>query len=240
MNRALDRDIDRALRLFRSGRYFEVLQAYEAYLDRRKTGKHYAFKSKKIHTDVFYDMKRALQFRHVCELSVLMLLSGLREAGVLNQINLIMGPERGAVPLLYAIEPYLPSRDVRIVIAQKSGIEQNLWQLPQGSVFQADDRALYLDDTWRRGDTFKEVQRVCNEEALHTKRSTRIEGSDEIASEVTVVAIGVCVNRAATCWSPRRFMPSISWVENIHDPLEAYPEDNCPWCKENVPVESVE
>lgn len=217
--------IQRLLGKFRDVRLKNLLEECGAYLETAKTGQHYLLSSK-LHTNVFYDMGRALQYRDLCELFALIMLYLLEEQRLIQSVNVIMGPERGAIPLLHTIKQYLPARNVRTLVIERG---ETGYQLPAHAIIDPSDCILCVDDVFTTGKTLRAAIELCNTQS-HEEHG----GMDTMT-----VALSVCVNRAPKMWHPQYFMPVIPMVWIIRDPQEAYTADECSkdhWCKKDIPL----
>lgn len=202
-------------------RLLALFQECGACLDTTRTRVHYLLSSGS-HSGRFYNLKLALQYRDVCELLVLILFQKLAGFGILESISAVIGPEKGADPLIYMLLHYLPANRVRAVSFKKVGKDEmgrDVFLPPTGIQVDAKDSVLILDDVFTTGGSIKSVIRGCN--------------------EAYIAGVGCCVNRAPRSWSsyPSWVTTPIIWA--LRDPVDDYSEDNCPFCKKRVALVKV-
>lgn len=199
-------------------RLLTLFQERGAFLDVARTGVHYLLSSGS-HSGIFYNLKAALQYRDVCELLTLILFRKLAGLGILESINAVIGPEKGADPLIYMLLHYLPANRARAISFKKVGkddMERDIFLPPAGIQIDANDSVFILDDVFTTGESVRAVIRACN--------------------EAYIAGIGCCVNRAPKDWSPHPYWTAFPIIWALRDPVNNYPQDDCPLCKERVPL----
>lgn len=197
-------------------RLLALFQERGACLDTTRTGVHYLLSSGS-HSGRFYNLKLALQYRDVCELLVLILFQKLAGFGILESISAVIGPEKGADPLIYMLLHYLPANRVRAVSFKKVGKDdtgRDVFLPPAGIQIDAHDSVLILDDVFTTGGSIKAVILACN--------------------EAYVAGVGCCINRAPKNWSPQPSWITIPIIWALRDPVDDYPVDDCPFCRERI------
>lgn len=197
-------------------RLLALFQERGACLDTAATGVHYLLSSGS-HSGRFYNLKPALQYRDICELLILILFKKLTGLGILESVNAVVGPEKGADPLIYMLLHYLPVDRARAISFKKVGKDdmgRDIFLPPAGIQIGANDSVLILDDVFTTGGSIKSVMRACN--------------------EAYIAGIGCCVNRAPESWSPYQFWATTSIIWALRDPVDDYSVDDCPFCKEGV------
>ncbi len=204
-----------------SERVLALFKAYGAYLDMEETGNHYLLPSGS-HSSRFYNPKPALQYRDICELLTLILFRKLAHLRILESINTVVGPEKGADPLIYMLLHYLPETNVRAISFKKAGKDdegKNIFLPPRG--IQIDSKALVLivDDVFDTGGSVKSVIKG-------------IKG----CGDAYILGVACCINRAPQNWSPFPLWATMPIVWAFRDPVIKYPADNCPYCINKVPL----
>lgn len=202
-------------------RIFVLFQERGACLDTAMTGVHYLLSSGD-HSGRFYNLKSALQYRDICELLILILFRKLASLELLESINAVVGPEKGADPLIYMLLHYLPANRARAISFKKVGkddMKRDIFLPPTGILVDANDSVLILDDVFTTGGSIKAVIRACN--------------------EAYIVGVGCCINRAPKGWSPYPFWATNPIIWALRDPVDNYSAGECPFCKKGVPLVKV-
>ena len=201
-----------------SERVLALFKECGAYLDTKETGNHYLLPSGS-HSGRFYNLKPALQYRDICEFLTLILFRKLSFLKILESINTVVGPEKGADPLIYMLLHYLPETKVRAISFKKAGRDEegnSIFIPPNGIQIGSKDLVLVVDDVFDAGNSIKSVIRGCG--------------------DAYTLGVVCCINRAPKDWSPLLSWPTISMVWTFRDPAIKYPASNCPYCTEKVPL----
>lgn len=202
-------------------RIFALFRERGACLDTITTGVHYLLSSGS-HSGRFYNLKPALQYRDICELLTLILFRKLANLELLESINAVIGPEKGADPLIYMLLHYLPANIVRAISFKKVGKDEtgrDIFLPPTGIKIDASDSVLILDDVFTTGGSIKAVIQACN--------------------EAHVVGVGCCINRAPESWSPYPLWATSPIIWALRDPVDDYSADDCPFCKKRIPLAKI-
>jgi orotate phosphoribosyltransferase len=204
-----------------SERVLALFKEYGAYLDTEETGDHYLLPSGS-HSSRFYNPKPALQYRDICELLTLVLFRKLARFRILELINTVVGPEKGADPLIYMLLHYLPETKVRAISFKKVGKdeeEKDIFLPPEGIQIGSKDFVLVVDDVFDTGGSVKSVIESCG--------------------DACVLGVACCINRAPEKWSPFPSWSTIPIVWGLRDPVIKYSAGNCPYCVNKVPLVKV-
>lgn len=199
-------------------RLLALFEERKAYLNTAITNVHYPLAGG-FHSGIFYNLKVALQYRDVSELLTFILFRKLASLGILDSINTVIGPEKGADPLIYMLLHYLPEVKARAISFKKVGKDEegkDIFLPPEGIQVGANDSVLILDDVFTTGGSIRAVMRACN--------------------EAYITGVGCCVNRASKDWSPYPLWATIPIIWTLRDPVNNYHPDNCPFCKEGIPL----
>lgn len=203
------------------------LEECGSYLVTRTTGVHYELFAERMHSETFYNMKLAFQHLHICELTALILMRKLAKLGVLGKINLIVGPRRGAGPLIQTLAHYLTGKNIRTILFDPMETEEKerIFRAETHTELTGQDCALVVDDAFSTGKTI----RLCIEGLEYLSREKY---NNEFHPEV--VAVAVAVNRAPASWRAEHLMPSIPLAWAIRNPVEKYPGVSCPACNAGI------
>lgn len=206
------------------------LQDCGACLDTAITGEHYELLTEKAHTRIFYNMKLAFQNLSICELCAFILMRKLTKLNVLNTINVIAGPRRGAGPLIQTLAHYLPGKGIRTILfdPEQDACGARIFSMEAHTKITPDDYLLFVDDAFTSGTTLRLCIAGCERHAR-----------EHDMGDPQVVAVAVAVNRAPPSWRPEQFMPAIPLAWAIRNPVEKHLPLFCPACKAGVKLVKV-
>lgn len=204
------------------------LEECGAFLDYQKTKEHYELVSEGMHSGVFYHMKRALQHHRICQLCAFILSRKLMKLNILKSINVIVGPRRGAGPLMQTLAFFLPEENIRTLFMDPclDSDRNRVFRLEEHALLTPDDQVLLVDDALTTGKTIRLCIAGCEQ---HVRKRFDGEGAH-------IAGVAVVVNRAPEAWKPKIFMPTIPIAWAIRNPLESYWPMLCPFCQSGIPL----
>jgi orotate phosphoribosyltransferase len=127
-----------------------------------------------------------------------------------ENIEVVVGPTTGGVLLAYEVGKQL---GVRGLFAERENEQSNARVLRRGFKIEANSRVLIVDDIFTTGGS-----------VIETVKAVQQAGGN-------VVAVSVLADR-----SPKPVDLGIKLIPLIKLDVEAYPPDQCPLCKDGIPI----
>jgi len=207
------------------------LEECGAFFDTQRTEEHYELSSDGAHSNIFYHMKKALQHHRICQLCAFILSRKLMKLSILKSINAIVGPRRGAGPLMQTLAFFLPEENIRTLFMDP-GLDPDknrAFNLEKHADLTPDDHILIVDDALTTGNTIRLCIAGCER---HLQKNFSGGGAN-------IEGVAVVVNRAPETWRPKVFMPTIPIAWAIRNPLESYQPMFCPLCRAGIPLSRI-
>lgn len=192
-------------------------------LDVKETGKHYLLSSG-LHTGVFFQLSRVFEESSVRERLARLMLIKIKEAGINpRDIDILLGPAMGALPLIYTLQHFFEFSHTRVIFAEKKNKRGREFRLGRGFVLHPDKRVFIIDDV---GTTFGTVRKTIE---------TANKACAKLGWDAQITGFAVLIDRTAEDYpSPQKFAPLLKYVCALRSPLESYPIEECPYCKEGI------
>ena len=195
-------------------------------LDVTETGKHYLLSSG-LHTGVFFQLSKVFENGSVRERLARLMLTKIKEAGINpKDIDILLGPAMGALPLIYTLQHFFELSHTRVIFAEKR--RAGKFVLGRGFILPPDKRIFIIDDV---GTTFGTVRKTI--EAAN--RACARMGWD-----AQITGFAVLIDRTAFDYpSPQRLAPLLKYACALRVPLESYSKKECPYCKKGIKLVKV-
>lgn len=193
---------------------FRVIQ------DATETGKHYLMNSG-AHTSRFYQFSLGFQDADFRRTIAVEFMEEFGKLGLLNdadnEIGVILVPALGGITIGATLQHLFYGRKPVLFYAEKA---EGQLTLRRGFSLPEDRNILILDDVYATGKSFAGLRRLCEEE-----------------SAGPVVCYAAVVNRSPHKIPPTKGALVIPQVFLIHDPIQSFPPDQCPYCRIKMPLE---
>ena len=158
------------------------------------------------HSDLYFEKFRLLEQPALLEQAVGAMLANLPREAV-GAAQVVVGPTLGGVIVAYEAARQL---SIRALYAEREGDGR---AFRRGSLLEPNTPALVVDDVLTTGTSIREVLAL-------------LEGY-----QAQVVGIGVLIDRSE---SPLAFGAPL--MRALHLPAETYAPDDCPLCRQGVPI----
>lgn len=189
----------------------------KAKLVTKETGEHYLLSSG-LHTDVFYNLKRVFESGPYRERLARLMLRRMEKAVIdPEEIDVLLGPAMGAIPLIHTLQHFHELEHTRALYVERNS--EGKFVLAQGFELHPDEKVLIIDD------------------AITTFGSIRatIQAALEACSDAWIYGFGALVDRSpAHRQPPEIFATTSRYFCGIWSPQSAYPAENCPLCREGI------
>ncbi len=178
------------------------------------------------HTNVFIQVSLGLRFIGTSKAVGFTLYKLLRDTGLLDQIDVIIGPPVGALTVVTALQYAIDSSKIEAMYLDRAA--EGKFQLGRGFQLTGDKRILLVDDVFTTGGSLRKAIAACNE-------SVR-EGGEQC----NFVGAAVVLNRVSDPELFRLATVTLPLVAAVHYPLRDWDESTCPYCARNVPLFAVQ
>lgn len=186
-----------------------------------ETGVHYLLRCG-LHSTVFYEVARALEKASHRERMARLILAKMLGA-VINpkEIDVLLGPAVGALPLLFTMQHFYDLMHTRAIYAECN--QEGVFELGRGFSLRSDERVFIIDDV---GSTLGTIRKTIDA----ANRSCAKTGWD-----ASIIGFAVLLDRRSIDDPPPEvFAPTLKYVYGIHIPKDGFPEELCPSCKKGI------
>jgi orotate phosphoribosyltransferase len=177
------------------------------------------------HTNVFIQVSLGLRFVGTSKAVGFTLYKLLREAGLLDQIDAIIGPPVGSLPVVTALQYAIDSSKIEAMYLDRAPGGE--FRLGRGFRLTGGKRILLVDDVFTTGGSLRKAIAACNE-------SVRDSGE-----ECNFVGAAVVLNRVGDPEAFRIATVTMPLVAAVTYPLRDWDKSACPYCARNVPLFAV-
>lgn len=174
------------------------------------------------HTKTFFQVSLALRFYHISEMVAMRLCRLIEERGLLDKIDVILGPPMGALPVVYALQHCIRSPKIEAAYLERD------WRgnFALGRGFNISEKqVLFIDDVLTSGGAVAKARDAC--EAFCIERQT----------SYFSLGIAVVLDRSPVA-SPSMEIraPTLAVMSALKYPVEDWDEYSCPPCAEGHPL----
>jgi orotate phosphoribosyltransferase len=174
------------------------------------------------HTNVYIQVSLALRYVGTSKALGFQLYKGLREAGLLEQIDVLLGPPVGALAVVTALQYTIDSAKIEAMYLDRT--PEGGFRLGRGFQLTGGKRILLVDDVFTTGGSLRKAIATCN-------AAVRADGE-----ECTFVGTAVVLNRASDPEAFRLATVTMPIVAAVHYPLRDWEPAHCPYCARQVPL----
>jgi orotate phosphoribosyltransferase len=178
------------------------------------------------HTNVYIQVSLGLRYVGTSKAIGFQLYKRLREAGLLDQIDVILGPPVGALAVVTALQYTIDSAKIEAMYLDRD--PAGTFRLGRGFQLQGGKRILLVDDVFTTGGSLRKAIRACNE-------SVRDRGE-----ECNFIGAAVVLNRVSDPDVFRLATVTMPIVSAVDYPLQDWDPSLCPYCARHVPLFAVQ
>jgi orotate phosphoribosyltransferase len=178
------------------------------------------------HTNVFIQVSLGLRFVGTSKAVGFQLYKLLRETGLLDQIDVIIGPPVGALSVVTALQYAIDSSKIEAMYLDRDATGK--FRLGRGFSLKGGKRILLVDDVFTTGGSLRKAIAACNE-------SVR-----EYGEQCNFVGAAVVLNRVSDPEAFRLATVTMPIVAAVHFPLRDWDESTCPYCARHIPLFAVQ
>jgi len=173
------------------------------------------------HTNVFIQLSLALRYVSTCQAVGFQLYKRLQTAGLLDQIDVLLGPPVGALAVVTALQYTIDSAKIEAMYLDRT--PEGGFRLGRGFQLHG-KRVLLVDDVFTTGGSLRKAIVACN---------AAVQPDGE---ECTFVGAAVVLNRASDPEAFRLATVTMPIVSAVHYPLQDWEPSHCPYCAREVPL----
>lgn len=178
------------------------------------------------HTNVYIQVSLGLRYVGTSKAVGFQLYKRLREAGLLDQIDVLLGPPVGALAVVTALQHTIDSAKIEAMYLDRD--PTGAFRLGRGFQLQGGKRILLVDDVFTTGGSLRKAIGACNAAVR------------EYGEECTFVGAAVVLNRVSDPDAFRIATVTMPIVAAVHYPLRDWEPAACPYCAQHVPLFAVQ
>ncbi|HTU03415.1 MAG TPA: phosphoribosyltransferase family protein [Candidatus Sulfotelmatobacter sp.] len=178
------------------------------------------------HTNVFIQVSLGLRYVSTSKAVGFQLYKLLRETGLLDQIDVIIGPPVGALPVVTALQYAMDSPKIEAMYLDRDA--EGRFRLGRGFQLKGGKRILLVDDVFTTGGSLRKAIVACNE-------SVR-----EYGEQCNFIGAAVVLNRVSDPEAFRIATVTMPVVAAVSYPLRDWEEATCPYCARQIPLFAVQ
>ena len=177
------------------------------------------------HTNVFIQVSLGLRYVGTSKAVGFQLYKLLREAGLLDQIDVIIGPPVGALPVVTALQHAIDSPKIEAMYLDRDA--EGKFRLGRGFQLKGGKRILLVDDVFTTGGSLRKAITACNESVK------------EYGEQGNFIGAAVVLNRVSDPELFRIATVTMPIVAAVSYPLRDWDQASCPYCARQVPLFAV-
>ncbi|QQG45363.1 MAG: hypothetical protein HYW89_00270 [Candidatus Sungiibacteriota bacterium] len=205
-----------------------ILKQSGAILNTEETGEHYQLFPSGLHTGMYIQLARIFEKGPAREQMAKLLLYKLKQADIdLQEINVLLGPALGAIPLICALQTLAELEHTRAVYVERD--RQFVLALSRGFSLNPQERILIVDDMAVSFSTIRETIAAAH-------RACASQGY-----EANIIGFAILIDRPLIDREHSELLwPTLKYACGLCIPLEAYNaappllKKQCPYCQRDI------
>jgi len=177
------------------------------------------------HTNVFIQVSLGLRYVGTSRAVGFELYKRLRVAGLLDQIDVLIGPPVGALAVVTALQHAIDSAKIEAMYLDRD--PDGTFRLGRGFQLQGGKRILLVDDVYTTGGSLRKAIAACN-------AAVRSAGE-----QCNFIGAAVVLNRVSDPEAFRLATVTMPIVAAVHYPLRDWDAAACPYCARQIPLFAV-
>jgi orotate phosphoribosyltransferase len=177
------------------------------------------------HTNVFIQVSLGLRYVSTSKAVGFQLYKLLREAELLDQIDVLIGPPVGALAVVTALQYTIDSAKIEAMYLDRD--PEGSFRLGRGFQLRGGKRILLVDDVFTTGGSVRKAIAACN-------AAVRDDGE-----QCNFIGAAVVLNRVSDPEAFRLATVTMPIVAAIHYPLRDWDAAACPYCARDIPLFAV-
>jgi orotate phosphoribosyltransferase len=177
------------------------------------------------HTNVYIQVSLGLRYVGTSKAVGFQLYKRLQEAGLLDQIDVLIGPPVGALAVVTALQYTIDSPKTEAMYLDRDA--GGSFRLGRGFQLQGGKRILLVDDVYTTGGSLRKAIAACNAAVR------------DVGEECHFVGAAVVLNRVSDPEAFRLATVTMPIVSAVHYPLRDWDAAACPYCAHQIPLFAV-
>lgn len=178
------------------------------------------------HTNVFIQVSLGLRYVGTSKAVGFQLYKRLREAGLLDQIDVIIGPPVGALAVVTALQYTIDSAKIEAMYLDRD--VEGKFRLGRGFQLRGGKRILLVDDVFTTGGSLRKAIAACNDAVR------------EYGEQCNFIGAAVVLNRVSDPEVFRLATITMPIVAAVNYPLRDWDPATCPYCARQIPLYEVQ
>jgi orotate phosphoribosyltransferase len=178
------------------------------------------------HTNVYIQVSLGLRYVGTSKAVGFQLYKLLREADLLEQIDVLIGPPVGALAVVTALQYTIDSAKIEAMYLDRD--PGGAFRLGRGFQLKGGKRILLVDDVYTTGGSLRKAIAACND-------AVRAGGE-----QCNFVGAAVVLNRVSDPEAFRLATVTMPIVAAVHYPLRDWDAAACPYCARQIPLFAVQ